>query len=336
MAELDHVRRQLWQQVPLRELSFDAMLLVGPDSQDWLLCNALSMPTGYPIDASYQRLFLKKLLAICQEQAIEPVESIYEYYVGLLGEGTDCRAQLTAAFSYKTYVCGSLDRCLTLRESRSMVSDGTTGLRAWEAAAALSEWVVSHPEPLDGQVLLELGAGPGLVGLVAWLTTSARVVLTDVHEAVLDNLAANARLNAELCAQAGKPRPPADTAVLDWLQPDRAWLESIDPSMVLGTDLVYDVAIVPALVELLRLVLSLPPTQTCPGPRHAYIASTCRNEATLAVFLDALAKANFCVESLELSPSRQFYWPPSSTVLLHHLTIAAESSPSTLLQPSPP
>ena len=95
---------------------------------------------------------------------------------------------------------------VTLLESRAVISgSGTTGLRTWEAALALAEYlIVSHlgrfykfpgTTVVAGERLveetgsvLELGAGTGLVGIVAARLGAGRVVVTDGDEGVCDAL----------------------------------------------------------------------------------------------------------------------------------------------------
>jgi len=102
---------------------------------------------------------------------------------------------------------------VTLLESRAVISgNGTTGLRTWEAALALAEYlIVSHlgrfykfpgaaviaGERLVEEVgsVLELGAGTGLVGIVAARLGAGRVVVTDGDEGVCDALKAGLERN---------------------------------------------------------------------------------------------------------------------------------------------
>lgn len=333
---LRNIRRQLWQQVPLREFVWPSDL--GPATctagQEWLLSEGLAAPAGHTISRSYQRAFLKKLMMLCEQCLVEPADTVYEYYVSLLNDLDAMRMGSAmegpplgdqpglSTFSFKTYDLGADTGLLTLRESTAIISEGTTGLRAWEAAAALSEWVLANREQLAGQTVLELGAGVGLVGLTAWRSAAARVILTDVHASVLDNLNANVQLNTErnrTCQAAVAQHGGIEVHQLDWLAPDTAYLQALDPSVVLGADLVYDVDLIPALVSLLKSVLL--PAATRWKPRYALMASTQRNSATLAAFLTVLQKEGICTETMTLTPSRIFHRPQAAIIFLHRLTI---------------
>lgn len=96
---------------------------------------------------------------------------------------------------------------ITLLESRAVISGaGTTGLRTWEAALALAEYLICchlsriynvasvHPVAtgqtlvLETESVLELGAGTGLVGITAARLGAKMVVATDGDEGVCEAL----------------------------------------------------------------------------------------------------------------------------------------------------
>lgn len=87
---------------------------------------------------------------------------------------------------------------VTLIENPSLISgQGTTGLRTWEAALALAEYILqSRRSLLDSvQTVLELGAGTGLCALICAKLEVPRVVATDGDENVVASLKANAKAN---------------------------------------------------------------------------------------------------------------------------------------------
>ena len=125
----------------------------------------------------------------------------------------------------------------------------TTGTHIWAAGLVFSRWLISLPsEALRQKSVLELGAGCGLPGLVAQHYGGAsHVVLTDFHQASMDNLSHNAKNNP--CGTA-----VADTQAVDWTQ-EATWPKGCF-DVVLGCDLVYDKAIVPALVRIISAKLA--------------------------------------------------------------------------------
>ncbi|CAM9696108.1 unnamed protein product, partial [Sphacelaria rigidula] len=58
------------------------------------------------------------------------------------------------------------------------------GQQVWSAAFLLGDFVLTHRELFAGAQVLELGAGPGLAGLVA-ARVARRVYLTDYHDEVI-------------------------------------------------------------------------------------------------------------------------------------------------------
>lgn len=88
---------------------------------------------------------------------------------------------------------------ITLLETPSLISGlGTTGLRTWEAALALSEWLLQQQQQRDsprGRRVLELGAGTGLVSLVAARCGAESVRATDADDGVCIALRENAARN---------------------------------------------------------------------------------------------------------------------------------------------
>ncbi|KAL9188904.1 hypothetical protein ACHAXT_011394 [Thalassiosira profunda] len=95
-------------------------------------------------------------------------------------------------------------RQVTKRQS----AQADVGFVMWPSAIVLSRWVLSKPHVLKGKSVLELGAGCGLVGIVAarlisqgeseskeHAVSQQRVMITDVNELVLENISQNIELN---------------------------------------------------------------------------------------------------------------------------------------------
>ncbi|KAH7886345.1 S-adenosyl-L-methionine-dependent methyltransferase [Phlebopus sp. FC_14] len=113
----------------------------------------------------------------------------------------------------------------------------SVGLQSWGSAIILAERICADPERYLGVArscrVLELGAGTGLLSIAAsrifsGLKTEARVVATDYHPSVLENLEQNVVTN------------DVDVAVeaLDWSCPS---LDSLEEAfdVVLAADVVY-------------------------------------------------------------------------------------------------
>lgn len=66
----------------------------------------------------------------------------------------------------------------------------------WPSAVILAKWIANNRERFAGKDIIEIGAGCGLTGLAAALTTQCRsIVLTDFNDVVLQNLLRNIKLN---------------------------------------------------------------------------------------------------------------------------------------------
>jgi len=126
------------------------------------------------------------------------------------------------------------------------LTEDNLGLKTWSSSYVLAQLLseLSPSLPIArAPLILELGAGTGLVGLAAACTWSASVVLTDLPE-IEANLAGNITLNTGvLLEHAGT----ASSGVLDWASPYDLRLRSgdvLDPELtqagiILAADSIY-------------------------------------------------------------------------------------------------
>lgn len=66
---------------------------------------------------------------------------------------------------------------------------------AWASGLALAQWILEHPEQVQGQRVIDVGAGSGIVALAAKLAGARTVVACDLDPAALLACRANAQLN---------------------------------------------------------------------------------------------------------------------------------------------
>jgi predicted nicotinamide N-methyase len=186
---------------------------------------------------------------------------------------------------------------INLLESRSLISaSGTTGLRTWEAALHLGQYLCADPSLVRNKRVLELGTGTGyLAVLCAKYLESDHVMASDGSDEVVNHLSDSFFLNG----LQGSPRVTA--MQLRWGHALvgaelEGVLENLDT--VLGADITYDVSVIPALVATLEDL-----TRLFPG-LSVLIAATERNRATFESFLDVCAKRGFTVghESFPVPP----------------------------------
>jgi predicted nicotinamide N-methyase len=111
----------------------------------------------------------------------------------------------------------------------------------WPAARMLAKYLLRQTWPA-GLCALEIGCGLGLPGIAA-LAAGMRVTFSDYDATALRFAADNARANGFT---------EFETLQLDWRHPpaDRRW------SMLLGSDLIYEMRNVPPLVALIKQLLA--------------------------------------------------------------------------------
>ncbi|KAL3854983.1 hypothetical protein ACJMK2_014215 [Sinanodonta woodiana] len=101
----------------------------------------------------------------------------------------------------------------------------------WDAAIILCHYQENHPDLVRGKSVIELGAGSGLVGMVAALL-GAKVMVTD-RESVMEYLQETIDFNLK-----GQGHTVSiETRALDWTKDVETFNETFD--VVLGSDLVY-------------------------------------------------------------------------------------------------
>lgn len=150
-----------------------------------------------------------------------------------------------------------------IRDASILSQDHTSvGLQTWGSSCILAQRMLDSPAAFglqqrgNGEKLniLELGAGTGVLSMVmAKLFTSdeARIIATDYHPAVLDNLRANVSGNFEGALSSASHEPPA-VLPLDWrhlhciasssaicdARPERPFDMPFD--IILGADIIYE------------------------------------------------------------------------------------------------
>lgn len=109
---------------------------------------------------------------------------------------------------------------------------------AWAGGVGLARWVLDHPEVVRGRVVLDLGAGSGVVGIAAKKSGARQVLAADVDPVALVATQLNAELNGV----------EVDVVGRDLLDDAR-----VEADVVLVGDLFYDAEVGPrVLAALLR------------------------------------------------------------------------------------
>ena len=153
--------------------------------------------------------------------------------------------------------------------------------------------------------VLELGAGVGLTSICLdrLLPTSVagRFIATDYQPVIVDNCLKNIALNYELVLpfQPTASSSRCEAALLDWTEHDvnAAKIRQWSPDLIVAADCIYDVAVIPALAETLRLALYQPgddDNKEEDSPPIALVVQTHRNAETIGLFLKHVSRFAVC------------------------------------------
>ncbi|TLD32909.1 hypothetical protein PspLS_01604 [Pyricularia sp. CBS 133598] len=311
MSDLD---RFCWQYLQLEQrLDYPTAELIRTEECQSELFARLFAPAAlpHPPPHRYQLRVLKELVGRI-EASIEDwdehgiSDDLATALTTLMSQPTPSEATAAQQKSYVTYHLSLLDepsssssnrsKSITLLENRHLIAaSGTTGLRTWEAALHLGQYLCLQADSLvSGRRVLELGAGTGYLSMLcAAHLGAAHVVASDGSDDVVANLPEGAFLNGlqqqegDAAAAKGAAVQPMD---LKWGHAlvgteDERWNGGEPVDLVLGADVTYDASLAaPLLGTIADLVGMFPAVQVL-------IAATERNSATYAAFLDAVAKS---------------------------------------------
>ncbi|KAJ8722578.1 hypothetical protein PYW07_003758 [Mythimna separata] len=261
----------------------------------------------FPISSKFASLFLKKII-----QTLEPNQEVHDdFYTQLCKSMKDLNKD---GFSYRHYVIGNdINNIITIKETRNLVVNGTTGLKTWEAALMLSDWALCNQDKFENKTVLELGSGVGFTGItIGKLCNLKSLILTDCHDEVLKTISENISINFPHCKQETNKDITffkAEDKSLGVMQLDWNAIKdlpnSIVPDILIGADIVYDPSILKPLSNVIQTF--------CARNKdlEVYIASVIRNEETFNGFLKTLDELNLDHENVELSKSVYIEWDES-------------------------
>lgn len=210
--------------------------------------------------------------------------------------------------SYVTYSPSLLDQFdpshsphqITLLESRNLISAaGTTGLRTWEAALHLGQYLCANPSLIRGQRVLELGTGTGYLAILcARFLEATHVIASDGSDDVVANLPDNFFVSGL------QDSDRISTMYLKWGHglvgtEDVEWNGGRPIDVVLGADITYDKSIIPALAGTLDELFGMFPLV------KVLIAATERNRETFEAFLEVCQGKSFSVDEVDFSVPRK-------------------------------
>ncbi|KAL1605251.1 hypothetical protein SLS60_004795 [Paraconiothyrium brasiliense] len=339
-AQLATFRRQYFQLVNPSQLRWlDDSTLKDPEVQSWIYHHLFHIEEHSTLPPDRYRLRVLKILISKLEKAIdEPEEDaisddLMEALSSILGSNVMSESESAQQKAYVTYAFPDQDadggtandNSVTLLESRSVISSsGTTGLRTWEAALLLGQFLISDRGKtiVHGKRVFELGAGTGMLSILcAKHLGVSGIVSTDGDEAVVDAIKTNIFLNKLDASQTA-----VKTAALRWGRPlsSRTFLEDYGmdvPEVLVGADLTYDSTIVPALVSSMREFFELN------AALQILVAATIRNEQTFETFLNACRRNRFTLQQIDFAPLPESvqdgpFYPTATPIQIWRITRA--------------
>lgn len=279
----------------------------GETNQDTILSLTINHPlvVQYPLKVEYQQSFLRKLIKELEARGAEISGNLYERHVEIL----QC-TNGEKVFRHFLLDDGSV---ITVRESISIISDGTTGLYIWQAAHVLINWCFNNRELLRNSSILELGSGVGLCGIaVSHLCSPQHYIFSDCHPAVMSALVENIKINTgeenpenecdlslpsinDRVTWGGKLKDSKVSIVhLPWEDIiDEHLAPSIAPNFVIASDVVYDPCLFEPLSKTVKEFVNV--------GSQVILACTERNSGTLQEFLQKLESLHLKVDE-DVSP----------------------------------
>lgn len=190
---------------------------------------------------------------------------------------------------------------IDILENRSLIAaGGTTGLRTWEAALHLGQYLCLNGSLVAGRRVLELGAGTGYLSILcAKGLGAAHVTATDGSEEVVDTLPENFAVNDVQWSYDTSGVTVVSPKLLKWGHAlvgteESEWNGGHRTDLIIGADITFDKTVIPSLVATLRELLDLYPNA------EAVIAATERNADTLSAFRDSCALSRLGVGEVHL------------------------------------
>ncbi|KAG0035567.1 hypothetical protein BGZ81_005545 [Podila clonocystis] len=273
------VKRQILQMRQLRQFQWtlpgsDSPSVTSPDVQQAILDHIFYNPTvmKHPPSPLYQHSFLKKLIALIENEGIHEIsDDLLELFTDLMmtvpkrpeAGGPPLKP------CFKSYCLDrNCDKVVTVMEEQTTISSGTTGLRTcfW-----LAEYLITHPDLLSGKNVIDIGCGVGFLGISCAMLGAKKVVLTDGNTDVLSMAKENIGYNSVTC--------PTTTSLLDWENFTEAQITALEAEVLILSDLTYDPTNIVPLVTVLKAILV--------KGVSAYMSSAIRNPQT---FIDFFAR----------------------------------------------
>lgn len=282
---------------------------------DYVLRNPIS--TRFPPSPKYTSRILKLVLDFLGSK-FEVLEELMEIYFDL-STAKPASDGLIRDLVYKSWLLarnGDKEEFVTIRMASQL---DTVGLTSWQAGYMLAEYIAANTERFKDKKCLELGSGVGLTGIVlAKLTQTAEICLTDYTTEILSNMRTNCEIN---------DLPNLDVRQLDWEEfneanSDPSGLVPFLPDIIMAADCVYDIGLIQKLCVVLRWYLS----RSKSTQSTAIIATTLRNPKTFQFFMDELKANSLHHEDITATSTfNDIFDEPRSGIILSQITYDPEA-----------
>ncbi|KAF3760470.1 hypothetical protein M406DRAFT_267193 [Cryphonectria parasitica EP155] len=262
-----------------------------------------------PKIARFQLCTLKELVRRIQESiSDEETDEVADRLMNRIGELMSMprtseldEAQQRCIVSYRLSLLQT-PVMIDILENRSLIAaSGTTGLRTWEAALHLGQYLCVNSHLIQGNRVLELGAGTGYLSIVcAKHLGAAHVTASDGSEKVIDNLTDNLTLNDIHWSYNVSAESAVTPRLLEWGHAlvgteEAVWNGGREIDVIIGSDITYDQRAHTPLIATLRDLLDLFPSAVI------IIAIKQRNVATLTAFQESCSRNQLNVETLNFT-----------------------------------
>ncbi|KAJ4256809.1 hypothetical protein NW762_008905 [Fusarium torreyae] len=186
------------------------------------------------------------------QRALDQAAYIFESLFASALDEDDQNSPFMRQFSFETLIPGQEKQQIQVQLNDGLAGTNDTdfedvGLQSWGASIVFSDLMCTTPErfeltklsPTSHTRIIELGAGTGLVSLVlgklipALGIKDSKIIATDYHPAVLENLQSNIAINYSGAS------PVVETCPLDWADFSKDAPFDVPATMLFATDVVY-------------------------------------------------------------------------------------------------
>lgn len=160
----------------------------------------------------------------------------------------------------------------------------STGLGLWTGSDFMAEFLCDHADLVRNKRILELGAGLGLIGMIAYHMGASEVLMTDGDTSVLDNLRYNISENSVRNEEISTERT-LDCAQLIWgRELDEFSKENGRYEVIIAAECLY---MLPSLKPLWETV------QKCLTPSGVFMFVNPNNQVDIDMVLEVASQCGF-------------------------------------------